>query len=307
MRKNKYGSVLKLNLKNKSLMKSYLFLIPLLFGLIFFFIIPVVKSMLFSVSDVTSGPSGYKMVLKGFSSYYEALNVHTSYRQTVVKSILSVLGTTPLIIIFSFFMASVLNQKFRGKTVFRVILFMPVILEVMFIQNNSLESAMGVFSSYKSSGADAAAISFTDQFAGWMTGAGIPEALSDRIISLVNSVYGVINLSAIQILILLIAMQSISPSLYEAATVEGATGWESFWKITFPMVSPMIMTCIIYTIIDSFTASDNGVMSMIYETAFTKLQFSLSSAMGWIYFLMIAVLLGIVAVVFKKFVFRYDD
>ena len=69
MRKNKYGSVLKLNLKNKSLMKSYLFLIPLLFGLIFFFIIPVVKSMLFSVSDVTSGPSGYKMVLKGFSSY----------------------------------------------------------------------------------------------------------------------------------------------------------------------------------------------------------------------------------------------
>lgn len=307
MKKLRDNSALRLDLKNKDLIKSYLFLLPLIFGLVFFFAIPVVKSMLFSVSTVTSGPTGYKMTLKGFSSYYEALNVHTSYRQTVVKSVLSVLATTPLIIIFSFFMASVLNQDFKGKTLFRVILFMPVILEVMLTQSNSLESAMGVFSSYKSSGADAAAVSFTEQFADWMASAGIAESVSDRIISLVNSVYGVINLSAIQILILLIAMQSISPSLYEAATVEGATGWESFWEITFPMVSPMIMTCIIYTIIDSFTANNNGVMSMIYETAFTKLQFSLSSAMGWIYFLMIAVLLAAVAALFKKFVFRYDD
>ncbi len=300
-------SKLSLSLKNKDILKSYVFLIPIIYGLVFFFLIPVVKSLLFSVSDVSSGPEGYGIHLSGFASYDQILNKDTSYRQTVVTSMMEVLAKTPLIIIFSFFMASVLNQNFKGKTFFRVVLFMPVILEILTAKSNSLENQMGSFSDYKNSGADEAAISFVTQFSDWMTGAGISTEISDTIISLVNQVYSVIGLSAIQILILLIAMQSISPSLYEAATVEGATGWESFWKITFPMVSPMILTCIIYTIIDSFTSGNNGVMNTIYKTAFEKYEFSVSAAMGWLYFAMIAVILGVVAFVFTKFVFRYDE
>ncbi len=296
----------KISLTNKETFKSYAFLIPIMIGLIAFFLIPVVKSFLFSVSDVTSGADGYKMSLTGISAYYEALKVNIDYRQTVVKSVINVFLTAPLIIIFSFFMASILNQKFRGKTIFRVILFMPVILQVMNAQNNNLENSMGVFSGSKSAEV-ANVVSFSTQISEWLVGAGVSEEISANIISLVDSVYAVIGQSAIQILILLIAMQAISPSLYEAATVEGATGWESFWKITFPMVSPMIMTCVIYTIIDSFTADTNGVMSMIYQTAIKDLKFSLSSAMGWLYFMMVAVILGIVAFIFSKFVYKYDE
>lgn len=307
MKKTVNKSQLSLSLKNRDVLKSFIFLIPIIYGLVFFFLIPVVKSLLFSVSDVTSGPEGYGIHLSGFSSYNYIFNEDTEYRQTVVKAMMEVLAKTPLIIIFSFFMASVLNQNFKGKTVFRVILFMPVILEILTLRTNTLENQMGSFSDYKNSGADTAAISFVTQFSDWMTGAGISSEISETVISLVNQVYSIIGLSAIQILILLIAMQSISPSLYEAATVEGATGWESFWKITFPMVSPMILTCIIYTIIDSFTSSSNGVMSKIYTTAFEKLEFSISAAMGWFYFAVIAVILGIVALIFKKFVFSYDE
>ena len=124
---------------------------------------------------------------------------------------------------------------------------------------------------------------------------------------LVDKIYEVIDLSAIQILIMLVGMQSISPSLYEAAMVEGATAWEKFWKITFPMISPLVFTCIIYTVIDSFTANDNQVMELMSTTAFTDLKFSLASAMGWLYFLLIGIFLIIIERLFRHLIFSYDQ
>ena len=106
---------------------------------------------------------------------------------------------------------------------------------------------------------------------------------------------------------MLVGMQSISPSLYEAAMVEGATAWEKFWKITFPMISPLVFTCIIYTVIDSFTANDNQVMELMSTTAFTDLKFSLASAMGWLYFLLIGIFLVIIERLFRRLIFSYDQ
>lgn len=294
-----------LNLKTKEILKSYVFLIPLILGLITFFIIPVVKSFLFSVSEVSTSGSGYEIIIKGFSAYNEALNVHTSYRQTVVSAIIDVVTTTPLIILFSFFMASILNQDFRGKTFFRVVLFLPLVLTVMNGATNTLENAMGAFSSFKGEGEGA--VSFTSEISQFLLSAGIAEEPVKQLVNLVDKIYGIIDASAIQILIILVAMQTVSPSLYEAATVEGATSWESFWKITFPMVCPMIFTCVIYTIIDSFTGVSNKVMTLMTETAFTKLQFSLASAMGWIYFFMVALVIAVVSWLFSKLLKHYQS
>ncbi|MBR2489661.1 MAG: sugar ABC transporter permease [Clostridia bacterium] len=301
--KLKYQNIF--SLKNKESLKGYIFLIPLIIGLITFFIIPVTKSFLFSISDVTSGREGYQIALRGFAAYKEALTVHTSYRQTVTSAIIDVALTTPLVILFSFFMASVLNQGFVGKTFFRVVLFLPVILTVMNSYNNTLESLMMV-SDYNSA-VGATTSSFTQQISDWMISAGLSEDIAGTVTGLVDKIYDVINLSAIQILIMLVGMQSISPSLYEAAQVEGATAWEKFWKITFPIISPLVFTCIIYTIIDSFTANDNKVMSLMSTTAFTDLKFSLASAMGWLYFLLIAIFLIIVQRLFKNLIFSYDQ
>ena len=305
MLKNKIATKNLLSLRNKESLKGYVFLIPLIIGLITFFIIPVVKSFLFSIADVTSGKDGYSIMITGFNAYKDALTVHTSYRQTVISAIIDVALSTPLVILFSFFMASVLNQDFVGKTFFRVVLFLPVILIVMNSYNNTLESSM-MTSDYNSA-VGATTTSFTKQFSDWMISAGISEDIASTLTGLVDKIYEVIDLSAIQILIMLVGMQSISPSLYEAAMVEGATAWEKFWKITFPMISPLVFTCIIYTVIDSFTANDNQVMELMSTTAFTDLKFSLASAMGWLYFLLIGIFLIIIERLFRHLIFSYDQ
>ena len=293
-----------LTIRQKESMKALVFFIPLIVGMITFFLIPVFKSFLFSISDVTSGSGGYQIDIKDFSAYYRAMNEHTDYKKTVASAIINTVTTTPLIILFSFFMASVLNQNFKGKTFFRTVLFLPLALTIMETLTITLENSMGAYSSYKSEGT--AAVSFTTQISQFLLQSSLAEEAVDFLVSLVDSIYGIVDESSIQILVMLIGMQSVSPALYEAATVEGATAWESFWKITFPMVSPMILVCIIYTIIDSFTNQGSGVMSLMETEAYTNLDFSLSSAMGWIYFLLIAVLLVVVAGLFKLLFKHYD-
>lgn len=293
--------------KNKESLKGWLFLVPVLYGLIYFFIIPVFKSFLFSIGDVTTSPEGYKIALSGFSAYNEALNVHTSYRQDVVSTFIEVITTTPLIVIYSFFIASILNQEFRGRTFFRVVFFLPIVVIAITDAGNTLENSMGAFSSFKNT-FSSDTVSVTAQITDTLINFGVSEDLANSLTTVADKIYGVISLSSVQILILLVSMQSIAPALYEAAVVEGATSWESFWKITFPMISPMLFTCVIYTVVDSFTRDDNAVMTLINDTAFSaNPDFSLASAMGWIYFAMIAVLLGVVAFLFSRLVFFYDN
>ena len=87
------------------------------------------------------------------------------------------------------------------------------------------------------------------------------------------------------------------------ADIDGATAWETFWKITFPMISPMILVNAIYTVIDSFTSQSNQVMtyiSTVYDQAGGNV---LSSAMAWIYFLIVLVIIGLVAAILSAYVF----
>ena len=293
-------------LREMEALKGYLFLLPLMFGLLMFFIIPMIDSVRMSVSDVSVSPDGRKMAFSGFGYFKEALFVSNDFRETATSSVLSMLLTTPLVMIFSFFMASVLNQKFRGRTFFRVVLFIPVIIMMTSGQTNALESQMNGMSSYKDT-FDVSAEAFTSQIANYLLEAGVSEKITNGITEVTNMVYSVINLSGIQILIMLTGMQSISPALYEAAKVEGGTAWENFWKITFPMVSPLILTSFIYTIIDSFTSSSNGLMELLQSTAFTDQNYSLASAMALIYFAIVTVIVAVVAFIVSRFVFYYDD
>ena len=293
-------------LKEKEALNGYVFLLPLLFGLIMFFLIPIIRSIMTSLSDVEITAQGQKLTFAGFDYFHEALFVNSEFLQTAASAVLDMLFTTPLVMIFSFFMASVLNQKFRGRTFFRVVLFIPVIIMMTSGQTNVLETQMNGMSSYKDT-FDVSAEAFTTQISNYLLEAGVSQNITDSIINVTNTVYSVINLSGIQILIMLTGMQSISPSLYEAARVEGGTVWENFWKITFPMVSPLILTSVIYTIVDSFTSNSNGLMSLISSTALTDQHYSLASAMSIIYFAVVALIIAAVAWVVSRFVFYYDN
>ena len=131
---------------------------------------------------------------------------------------------------------------------------------------------------------------------------GIVVYLSEAVLG----IYDIVIASGVQILIFLAGLQGISPSLYEASNMEGATAWENFWKITFPMISPLILVNAIYTIIDSFTSANNELMDTIKSTIFVDVKYGYGSAMAWVYFVVIAVIISIVGAIIGKRVFYMD-
>ena len=125
----------------------------------------------------------------------------------------------------------------------------------------------------------------------------------EYVVQMVNNIFNIVNRCGVQMLIFLSGLQSISPAIYESCSIDGASGWETFWKITLPMVSPMILVNTIYTIIDAFTSDDNAVMryiSTVYEQADGNV---LSSAMSWMYFLIVILILAAVAGILSGFIF----
>ena len=131
----------------------------------------------------------------------------------------------------------------------------------------------------------------------------IGTELLDYVANYVNQIYNIINRSGVQMLIFLAGLQSISPAIYESCAIDGASAWETFWKITFPMISPMILANTIYTVIDSFTSQSNTVMnyiSSVYQEAGGQV---ISSAMSWMYFLIVMGIIAVVTALLSAYIF----
>ncbi|MGB4648186.1 MAG: sugar ABC transporter permease [Acetivibrionales bacterium] len=294
-----------LNLNRKRAMIGYLFVLPFIIGLITFFLVPLIQSFIFSINKLEVVEGGYNLLPVGLSNYNRALRVHATYARDLVESVLYMLTNVPLIIIFSFFAANLLNQKFKGRSLARAIFFLPVILTsgVMLVIDSGdlLQSSLGMTQTDGQEGAFRAV-----ELARLLLRSRLSPTFIDYIMSAVDRIYEIVSASGVQILVFLAGLQSISPSLFEASNIEGATGWENFWKITFPMVSPLILVNTVYSIIDSLTNSSNVVMGMIRDTAFASNDFGLSSAMAWLYFLAILAIVGIVVKLVSKVVFYYE-
>jgi ABC-type sugar transport systems, permease components len=282
---------------------GFIYVLPWLLGFVFFFFIPLLSSLRYSLSSISANAQGMTIEFIGFANYLEALTVNTSFNRVLTESIVNMVVNVPIIVIFSLFLAVLLNQKFFGRAVARSIFFLPVILAsgiIMTLESTSLIQAVN--DQNAGSGALNALGSFELEY--MMLEAGVSETVVNYLTGAVDRIYQIVSQSGVQILIFLAGIQTISPQLYEAAKMEGATGYEAFWKITFPMVSPLILVNVIYTIIDSF--SRNALTDLIRETGFTQFNFGLSSAMAWIYFLAIAVILAISTYFISKRVFYYD-
>jgi len=205
-----------------------------------------------------------------------------------------------MILFFSLFSATLLNQKFRGRTLARAIFFLPVILAsnaIASAEQAGLINLIGSGAYLDEMQADLSSYNITS-IVYMLMDVGIPRSFVDYIVSAILGIYDIITSSGVQILIFLAALQAVPSSMYEVAKMEGATAYECFWKITFPMVSPLILTNIIYTIIDSFTGSP--VTTLIYSVAFETQNFGLSAAMSWIYTIIVALILVIVGFVLSK-------
>lgn len=299
----------KLTLQGKDAVAGYLFIIPFLVGFFGLFLPMLLKSVMFSFSNMTVEKGGYvleKAANGGFKHYIRALTIDPKFNLQLLGAVKDMAVNVPLILIFSFFAANLLNQKFRGRGVARSIFFFPVILTsgiVLGIESSDLlQATLGPEGMLSAD--DASTVFNVATFLLKYT--NLPSGIVTYLSEAVLGIYDIVIASGVQILIFLAGLQGISPSLYEASNMEGATAWENFWKITFPMISPLILVNAIYTIIDSFTSANNELMTLIKKTIFNDVRYGYGSAMAWIYFLVIAVIISVVGGIIAKRVFYMD-
>ena len=297
---------------------GWLFVLPFVIGFVLLYIPMLFQSEQFSFSEINiltnqgGGGGGYELEFVGWENYSKALFNDANFVRVLTSSLKQLVLDVPAIVIFSLFMAIVLNQKMVGRAVFRAIFFIPVILTTGLI--DQIDQSNAVMSYMNSGGIDTGASDALNGGTDIISALDVTSLLGNMavgtelvvyVVDVVNNIFNIVNRSGVQMLIFLAGLQSISPAIYESCTMDGATGWETFWKITFPMISPMILVNTIYTVIDSFTSKSNEVMTYIntiYEGT-TRDARVLSSAMSWIYFLVVLVLIAAVAGIISLFVF----
>ena len=265
---------------------GYVFILPFIIGFVLFMLRPMIQSLIMSLSEVTMVPGkGYDMLWVGFNNYQSAMGVDPYFNQYLVEEISRMAINTIATLVLSFVIAVILNQNFKGRTVARAIFFLPVILSSGVLpgiesQNEFYDMMAGVAQSVEGSSGVNISASLQDL----LSVSGVGSGVFDVIFQMIDAIYDIVMASGIQIIVFLTGLQAISPSLYEAADVEGCTAWESFWKITFPMVSPLLLVNCIYTIVDFFMKNDNRVMERIATVMYKDFRFGIASAMSWIYF-----------------------
>ncbi|AJY74314.1 carbohydrate ABC transporter permease [Paenibacillus beijingensis] len=294
-----------LSLERKKAMYGILFISPWLLGFILLMVIPFFQSLLFSFHKLSLTSDGYTLENVGFANYHNVFFVDPWFIRSLTEAVSNMALNLPLIIFFSLFTATLLSQKFRGRMFARAIIFLPVVLASGVIAKLDNGNFLAQFIGSATSDLEGNYSGLKSvELRPLLLQAGMSIEVVNYLTGAVDRIYQIISKSGVQILIFLAGLQSISPSLYEAAKIEGATGYEAFWKITFPMISPLLLTNTIYTIIDSFY--NNGVTQMIQDTAFTRLDFGISAAMSWVYFVIISAILGVSTYLISKRVFYYD-
>ena len=301
---NNRDKKIRLTLKQKKNLGGYFFTLPFTIGFVLFFLYPFIQSVIFSMSELVFTADGYSLNFLGLQNYHEALFVNAKYMRALFETVGKTMSDIPLILGFSFFAAILLNQKFRGRMLAREIFFLPVILSagvVLKIEQTDYITTL------LNSASGSSGLFFSDEvLQGFLMKMKLPQSFLDYIMSGVNYIPQIIKSSGIQILIFLAGLQSIPKSLYEASKVEGATGWENFWKITFPLMSPLILVNIVYTIINSFTAPDNQTIRLIRDTSFQGAGYGVGTAMAWIYFILIGILLAVTIGIISRRIFYME-
>ena len=296
-----------------------LFILPLIIGFLLFMVRPLYLSFLMSLSKVvvvegTMSPFNINLNLLGknlvlpLGNYNYAFVSDPDFNKMLVDEIGRMAINTIATLVMSFVIAVILNQNFKGRTICRIIFFLPVILSSGVLPGIESQNAyFNLMTSISDAVGQSSGVDLSKSLQQLLSVSGVAQNVFDVIFQMIDSIYDIVMASGIQIIVFLTGLQSISPSLYEAAEVEGCSAWESFWKITFPMVSPLLLVNCIYTIIDFFMKNDNKVMEHINTVMYgTQMDFGAASAESWIYFGVALVFIGISTFIITRAVKSYE-
>lgn len=292
-------------LQKRKAVSGYLFIAPFIIGFLLFMVRPFINSLYMSFCTVNLGAGQFDMVWSGIDNYNYAFKVDPDYTKNLVEEIGRMSVYSLAIMVFSFFVALILNQKFKGRALVRAVFFLPVILSsgVMLGLETDNSLMKNLLATVESAGDQ---INITSALQEVLRTAGVGVKAFEKVFEVINNIYDVAIASGIQIIIYLSGLQTISDSMYEAADIEGCTKWESLWKITFPMLSSLFLVNWIYTVIDFCMRSDNKVIKQIQTVMKTKLNYGLASAMSWVYFLIVIAIVGITALIISRRVYYYE-
>lgn len=290
MKKNKIG------IEAKRSRYGFYFTVPWLIGIIILFIVPLIQSLIYSFSKVKLTISGLEWNFHGFKNFSTLLLKDALFTENLKNGFLSFLYSFPLIIILSLILGILLNQKFRGRMFFRALYFLPVIIasgvviELIFATRTGDIGSTGTDESVRDSMISVSSI--IDWF-------GLPTNISDYINSVVSKIMDLVWSCGIQIVLWIAGLQAIPDLLYEVSKVEGATKWEEFWYITFPMLSRITILVTIFTAVELITAKTDPIMqqSVIFSQA---QKYGEASAMLWMYFIIVGLFVGLLLFLFMR-------
>lgn len=277
----------KLSVETRDRFTGLLFLLPWIFGFFSLTLYPIVYSIRISLSTVTLKPGNTLLEWVGGMYYDNAWNVDTQFRGDIGNAVMLIACSVPVIVVFSLIIAIFLNSKFIGRTFLRAVYFLPVI-----IMSGPAISKLLTGYTVDFTGNNPEIFTFVN---------ALPSFLSTPTTFILNNLVLILWFSGVEIMVFLAGLQKISPSLYEAASIDGAGKWEQFWEITLPHIAPIAMICAVYAVVDVSNYSNLSINNKITSHMFdTSRIYSFSAAMSWIYFL---TLLAILLVVFMLFYF----
>lgn len=288
----------RLTISQRRVISGYLFILPWLIGAVVFFINPFLQSLRLSFSKITKFKT-FQMEWVGLENYRRAFVWDVDFIPMFIQVVRDTLINTIMIVIISLFVAVLINKNIAFRGFWRGVFFLPVLLGAGYIMEEIL-------------GMDVASGTMSGEAVAQMTrGISVPRefiryfnpTIVEAITIFLNRITYVLWRSGVQVVLYLAGLQGISSSLYEAARCDAATEWQMFWKITFPMISPVILLNTIYTIIDSFTDISNPIVMYVYDLGFKQTQFEYSAAVSWLYFIFVLLVCGVVYFTMKKRVY----
>ena len=286
-----------------------LFILPWVIGMIFFVIVPLITSVAYAFCEVTFKVGGIDYNFVFLDNFKYLLTKDPYYTDALVSSLTSLLYTVPIIVAVSLILGIVLNQKFRGRVIMRAIFFLPVIiaagvvLDILTTQINGQPPIiqLGSTATTMSDGGgylDATAL---------LNGLRLPEAVTGMISKYITMIFNLLWRSGIQINLFISGLQTIPDSLYEVSKIEGASKWEEFWMITFPMLRDVTLLVTVFTVLEEMVSTSNEVMSNAQSMISGQQRYDLPTAMIWFYFLCVLVMCGILLVpLFRSFKRKWD-
>lgn len=277
------------------------FVTPFIVGLIVFFVIPLFKSVQYTFCDTALTVEGIKLTFTGLTNIRYALFEDPDFTNNLTSGILQFLYSFPMTLVISLIMAVILAQNFKGRIIFRGISFMTVIISSGVVMEYILKMRG---TDVATAGVDTSLIDNMIDINGILNVVGLPSQIAEYFEAVLNSIMTIIWNSGIQTLLFISGLQSIPDQMYEVSKVEGATKWEEFWFITFPMLSRITILVAAFTAVELFTSKTDKVISSAYVMMQSQ-YYGQSSAILWIYFLIIGGLMGIIFLAFNRFCVRH--